>query len=187
MDEAAGSWGAEPSPDGSEVVFISDRSGFPRAWVRRPSVKPPRGSCRPVSITSRRSPGHPTASGSRCSARPAGRRRVPGSGSCDRTAGDAHRVAGVRSGTANFGPWLRSGAVLPLSTSGRRPEETSSTLLDVHSGLTPAPGLRRALHGVGRPPRWSRRSGTGRRAGSSHRAWKSICDQRDDRGNRSRR
>jgi dipeptidyl aminopeptidase/acylaminoacyl peptidase len=47
----------------------------------------------------------------------------------------ARRVAGVRSGTATFGPWLRTGAVLPLSTSGRRPEETSSTLLDVHSGL----------------------------------------------------
>ena len=48
---------------------------------------------------------------------------------------DARRVAGVRSGTATFGPWLRSGAVLALSTSGRRPEETSSTVLDVHSGL----------------------------------------------------
>jgi dipeptidyl aminopeptidase/acylaminoacyl peptidase len=48
----------------------------------------------------------------------------------------ARRVAGVRSGTASFGPWLRSGAVLPLSTSGRRPEETSSTLLDVHTGVS---------------------------------------------------
>ncbi len=49
---------------------------------------------------------------------------------------DARRVAGVRSGTATFGPWLRTGAVLPLSTSGRRPEETSSTLLDVHTGVS---------------------------------------------------
>lgn len=49
---------------------------------------------------------------------------------------EAHRVAGVRSGTAGFGPWLRTGAVLPLSTSGRRPEETSSTLLDVHGGAS---------------------------------------------------
>ena len=80
---------------------------------------------------------------------------------------DARRVAGVRSGTANFGPWLRSGAVLPLSTSGRRPEETSSTLLDVHTGLSRRARLRRSLHGARPAPRRRRRlvrvGGRGRR------------------------
>ncbi len=130
-----GSWGAEPSPDGSHVVFISDRSGFPRAWVSRIdgsetlALQTGRDHAEAVSwspdgewIAVLGAPGGETTRTRVWVVRPDGR--------------GARRVAGVRSGTAAFGPWLRSGAVLPLSTSGRRPEETSSTLLDVHTGVS---------------------------------------------------
>lgn len=130
---APGSWGAEPSPDGSRVVFISDCSGFPRAWVSRLDgsgqvlLQTGRDHVEAVSwspdgewIAVLGAPGGETTRTRVWVVRPDGR--------------GARRVAGVRTGTASFGPWLREGAVLPLSTSGRRPEETSSTLLDVHTG-----------------------------------------------------
>jgi hypothetical protein len=133
---AVGCWGGDLSPDGSQVVFISDRSGAPCAWVA-----PTFGEATPVLLPTGLdhvegvawspdgewiavlgAPGGETTRTRVWVVRPDGQ--------------DARRVAGVRSGTANFGPWLRHGAVLPLSTSGRRPEETSSTLLDVHTGQT---------------------------------------------------
>jgi dipeptidyl aminopeptidase/acylaminoacyl peptidase len=130
---APGSWGAEPSPDGSRVVFISDCSGSPRAWVSRLDgseqtlLQTGRDHAEAVSwspdgawIAVLGAPGGETTRTRVWVVRPDGR--------------GARRVAGVRTGTASFGPWLRTGAVLPLSTSGRRPEETSSTLLDVHTG-----------------------------------------------------
>lgn len=130
---APGSWGAEPSPDGTRVVFISDCNGLPRAWVSRLdgsgmlALQTGRDHVEAVSwspdgewIAVLGAPGGESTRTRVWVVRPDGR--------------GARRVAGVRSGTAGFGPWLRSGAVLPLSTSGRRPEETSSTLLDVHTG-----------------------------------------------------
>ena len=133
---AVGSWGGDLSPDGDEVVFISDRSGLPRAWVAStlgtatPRLLPTgRDHVEAVAwspdgewIAVLGAPGGETTRTRVWVVRPNGT--------------DARRVAGVRSGTANFGPWLRGGAVLPLSTSGRRPEETSSTLLDVQTGTT---------------------------------------------------
>ena len=133
---AVGSWGGDLSPDGDEVVFISDRSGLPRAWVAStigtatPRLLPTgRDHVEAVAwspdgewIAVLGAPGGETTRTRVWVVRPDGT--------------DAHRVAGVRSGTANFGPWLRTGAVLPLSTGGRRPEETNSTLLDVHTGIT---------------------------------------------------
>ncbi len=133
---AVGSWGGDLSPDGSEVVFISDRSGSPCAWVA-PAFGEATPRLLPTGLDHVESvswspdgewiavlgaPGGETTRTRVWVVRPDG--------------SDAHRVAGVRSGTANFGPWLRTGAVLPLSTSGRRPEETSSTLLNVHTGVT---------------------------------------------------
>ncbi len=131
---APGSWGAEPSPDGSRIVFVSDCSGFPRAWVSAADgsgMRPlPTGRDHVVAVSWSPdgewiavlgAPGGETTRTRVWVTRPDGR--------------GARRVAGVRTGTATFGPWLRGGAVLPLSTSGRRPEETSSTLLDVHTGL----------------------------------------------------
>jgi hypothetical protein len=88
-----------------------------------------------VVITRKPSRGRPTVNGSRCWERRVARPRAPG-GVVRPDGSDARRVAGVRSGTAAFGPWLRSGAVLPLSVSGRRPEATSSTLLDVNTGVS---------------------------------------------------
>ncbi len=130
---APGSWGAEPSPDGSRVAFISDCSGLPRAWVSRldgsgmTPLQTGRDHVEAVSwspdgdwIAVLGAPGGETTRTRVWVVHPDGR--------------SARRVAGVRTGTAAFGPWLRTGAVLPLSTSGRRPEETSSTLLDVASG-----------------------------------------------------
>jgi dipeptidyl aminopeptidase/acylaminoacyl peptidase len=130
---AAGSWGAEASPDGSRVVFISDCSGFPRAWVsgldgtQMRLLSTGRDHVEAVSwspdgdwIAVLGAPGGETTRTRVWVVRPDGR--------------GARRVAGVRSGKASFGPWIRSGAVLPLSTSGRRPDETSSTLLDVQTG-----------------------------------------------------
>ncbi len=132
---APGSWGAEPSPDGSRVVFISDCQGMPRACVSQLDgsgmlvLQTGRDHVEAVSwspdgewIAVLGAPGGETTRTRVWIVRPDGR--------------GARRVAGVRSGTAGFGPWLRSGAVLPLSTSGRRPEETSSTLLDVHTGVS---------------------------------------------------
>jgi dipeptidyl aminopeptidase/acylaminoacyl peptidase len=132
---APGSWGAEPSPDGSQVVFVSDGNGFPRAWVCRldgsgllalqtggDHVEAVSWSPDGEWIAVLGAPGGESTRTRVWVVRPDGR--------------GARRVAGVRSGTAGFGPWLRSGAVLPLSTSGRRPEETSSTLLDVHTGVS---------------------------------------------------
>jgi dipeptidyl aminopeptidase/acylaminoacyl peptidase len=132
---APGSWGAEPSPDGQRVVFISDCSGVPRAWVcdldgrRMLTLQTARDHVEAVSwspdgewIAVLGAPGGETTRTRVWVVRSDGR--------------GARRVAGVRSGTAAFGPWLRSGAVLPLSTSGRRPEETSSTLLDIQTGIS---------------------------------------------------
>ncbi|HEX4429056.1 MAG TPA: prolyl oligopeptidase family serine peptidase [Frankiaceae bacterium] len=132
---APGSWAAEPSPDGTQIVFISDSNGFPRAWVSRldgsgmVALQTGRDHAEAVSwspdgewIAVLGAPGGESTRTRVWVVRPDGR--------------GARRVAGVRSGTAAFGPWLREGAVLPLSTSGRRPEETSSTLLDVHTGVS---------------------------------------------------
>ncbi len=145
---ACGSWAASPAPDGRQVVLISDRSGLPRAWVV--AVDPAGDS--PVQDADRELPtgsDHVEAVAWSPDGQWIAVLGAPG-GETTRTrvwvvrpdGTDAHRVAGVRSGTASFGPWQRAspaqqggGAVLPLSTSAARPDETSSTLLDVDSGV----------------------------------------------------
>ncbi len=133
---AAASWCPDLSPDGTHVAFISDCSGIPRAWIwpvdgLGPARELPTGRDHAEAvawspdgqwIAVLGAPGGETTRTRVWVVRPDGR--------------SARRVAGVRSGTASFGPWLRQGAVLPLSTSGRRPEETSSTLLDVNTGIS---------------------------------------------------
>ena len=134
---APGSWAPDLSPDGRRVAFVNDCSGTPRAWVSPVAgsgsdlVELPTGrdhaeavawSADGEWIAVLGAPGGETTRTRVWVVRPDG--------------SDARRVAGVRSGTAAFGPWLRSGAVLPLSVSGRRPSETSSSLLDVHTGVS---------------------------------------------------
>lgn len=140
---APGSWAPDLSPDGSRVAFVNDCSGIPRAWVT--SVIGPGSGSHELTEVIELPTGLDHAEGVAWSADGEwiAVLGAPG-GETTRTrvwvvrpdGSDAHRVAGVRSGTAAFGPWLRSGAVLPLSVSGRRPEETSSSLLDVHTGVS---------------------------------------------------
>ena len=155
---------------GRRVVFISDCSGFPRAWVSRLDgirmqvlLQTGRDHAEAVSwspdgewIAVLGAPGGETTRTRVWVVRPDGR--------------GARRVAGVRTGTASFGPWLRDGAVLPLSTSGRRPEETSSTLLDVHTGERRPLGYGARLHRARRQPRRRHGAGAGRRSRPAHRA-----------------
>ena len=136
---APGSWAPDLSPDGRRVAFVNDCSGIPRAWVSR-TTGSGAGSDLTELPTGR---DHAEAVAWSADGQWIAVLGAPG-GETTRTrvwvvrpdGSDARRVAGVRSGTAAFGPWLRSGAVLPLSVSGRRPEETSSTLLDVHTGVS---------------------------------------------------
>src|SRR3954469_13915806 len=40
-EDVYGSWSASPSPDGSRVAFVSDRSGEPRVWIHRRDAAQP--------------------------------------------------------------------------------------------------------------------------------------------------
>jgi dipeptidyl aminopeptidase/acylaminoacyl peptidase len=139
---APGSWAPDLSPDGRWVAFVNDCSGIPRAWVALAAGSDAgSGAGELVELPTGRD--HAEAVAWSADGEWIAVLGAPG-GEATRTrvwvvrpdGSDARRVAGVRSGTAAFGPWLRSGAVLPLSVSGRRPEETSSTLLDVNTGVS---------------------------------------------------
>jgi dipeptidyl aminopeptidase/acylaminoacyl peptidase len=138
---APGSWAPDLSPDGRRVAFVNDCNGIPRAWVTSATGAGAELSADLIELPTGRD--HAEAVAWSADGEWIAVLGAPG-GETTRTrvwvvrpdGTDARRVAGVRSGTANFGPWLRSGAVLPLSVSGRRPEETSSTLLDVHTGVS---------------------------------------------------
>ncbi len=150
---ARAAWAPDLSPEGSLVGYVSDRSGLPRAWVQ--PVDPAGGPARQLPT------GEDHVYD--LSFSPCGRwitvLAAPGGGAtrtrvwlvrADGT--QSRRIAGVRQGTASLGPWVRSdcssssddgssdsgsgssGSVVALATSGRRPEEMSSNLLDVESG-----------------------------------------------------
>ena len=132
---ARSAWAPDLNCHGTLVGYVSDRSGLPRAWVQpvSPNGGPPRqlptGDDHVYDLSF--SPDGQwvavlTAPGGTATRTRVWLARADGSGS--------RRVSGVRQGTASFGPWLRTGNVLALATSGRRPDETTSNLLDVESG-----------------------------------------------------
>ncbi|HLZ37970.1 MAG TPA: alpha/beta fold hydrolase [Mycobacteriales bacterium] len=155
---APGCWAADPAPDGRAVVHVSDRSGLPRAWVQ--AVGRGSGQGEGAAAPARElalPPGEHalgvawSADGAwiACLGAPEGmatRTRVwlarPGNGPEDGPEdGEVRRVAGTWQGTAAFGPWHRRAPILPISTTGPRPEETASYLLDVDTGhSTPVAG-----------------------------------------------
>jgi fermentation-respiration switch protein FrsA (DUF1100 family) len=129
-------WGASLYRDGRRLAYISDRSGSPRLWLTR---IPDSGPIKPGRMLPT-GPGHVdglswSADGSWIAALLA-----PGGGTRTRveivrpTGSERRRVAGVRQGAAALGPWGATGSVLALATTGRRPEDTSSRLLNVDTG-----------------------------------------------------
>lgn len=130
-------WSPDLSPDGSVAVFVGNRSGLPRAWAQpvdgwAPARSLPTGTDHILDVS-----WSPDGEWIACLGTPSGaatRTRVwlvPAAGG-----GRAPRVAGIPAGTATFGPWLRSSAVLPLVTTGGRPSKTRASLLDIPSGAT---------------------------------------------------
>lgn len=129
-----GYWSPTPDPHGRAVAMVSDRGGLPQVWVQplddvwAPRVPRllPTGDDHVLAVAW-------SADGQwiACLGAPGGnatRTRVwvvrpDGRG--------LRRVAGVRQGCAVMGPWAHSGATLPVTTTGRRPEENNSHLLRV--------------------------------------------------------
>ncbi|HMA46079.1 MAG TPA: hypothetical protein VKP11_02555, partial [Frankiaceae bacterium] len=149
---AAGCWAADPAPDGRAVVHLSDRSGLPRAWVqglREGAAEPARELALPPDEHALDVAWSADGAWIACLSAPQGmatRTRV-WVARADRGAGgpaddgEVRRVAGTWQGTAAFGPWHRREPILPITTTGPRPEETASYLLEVPTGhSTPVAG-----------------------------------------------
>lgn len=132
--DATASWGATPSPDGSAVAFVSDRSGAPRAWIRRDD-----GSDATLLPTGfdpvQRIRWSPDGAWLACQVAPEGAARTevwiirP-------DGGDLRQVAGFGDRTATFGHWSHYSGRLVVAEDGGIGLDSRAFLLDPATGHT---------------------------------------------------